>query len=192
MAFTLPTVSGLNRLGVTPVFNHIQICPELPTNNSLVCRALAASFGRDISRGIVVDAHKVAQVSVWLKDFSDTTFIRDIVQDMILYFPNIAFLDFMLRYPSRTVSHIFLMLLGSISYFIMQVQPEIKDILSLVPELRELSFYSWHFWEDADGPWVLPVTLKQSLVNEWMAVCPQLWYIQFLDGYTVNRRPAGQ
>jgi len=76
MAFTLPKVFTLNRWDSRPIFNHIHIFPALPTNNSLVCQALAASFGQDISRERIVEACEVARVSVWLKDLSDTTFIQ--------------------------------------------------------------------------------------------------------------------
>lgn len=70
----------------------------------------------------------------------------------------------------------------------MQVEPDIKTILSAVTELRELNFYFWDSEDgDKDESWVLPVAQKQALANEWMAVCPELWQIQFLDGFTVEK-----
>ena len=70
----------------------------------------------------------------------------------------------------------------------MQVEPEIKTILSAVTELRELNFYFWDSEDaDKDESWVLPVAQKQALANEWMAVCPELLQIQFLDGFMVKK-----
>ena len=104
MPFALPTVFALEREGVHPTFNHLKIFPALSTNNSIVCRAIAATFHEDVSRRMLLGTTGVVQMSIWLKDFSEITLIRDIVEDIMIYFPHIAFLDFLLQYPSRTVS----------------------------------------------------------------------------------------
>ncbi|KDR81205.1 hypothetical protein GALMADRAFT_241755 [Galerina marginata CBS 339.88] len=70
----------------------------------------------------------------------------------------------------------------------MQVQPEIKTVLSAVTELRELDFYFWDLKHaDKDEWWAIPVGQKRTLAHEWMAGCPELWQVQFLDGFTVSK-----
>ncbi|KDR81206.1 hypothetical protein GALMADRAFT_208024 [Galerina marginata CBS 339.88] len=78
MPFSLPTVFAMERNSALPTFNHLEIFPALPTNNFKACEAIAEAIHVDVSRQMILETTRVVQMSIWLKDFSEITFIRDI------------------------------------------------------------------------------------------------------------------
>ncbi|KAF8068048.1 hypothetical protein FPV67DRAFT_1494684 [Lyophyllum atratum] len=172
-----PAVFALERPNSLRFFDHVSIFPAFSLDGSTgIFKTLADSFDQDLARIFHIIKGRVSQVSIYLRDFSDLTLLAKIVKGMGRGFPNVKALNFKLQHPCRID---------------MQQDPEIRDILSLVPDLRELHFWSWNFPDPhRHGSWVLPYDAKMVQAKEWVAACPQLWVITFFDGSALERRDS--
>jgi hypothetical protein len=101
---TLPTVFVLERETFLPIFNHLTIFPAFYPTRPIMCRNIADSFDRDVARDILTDKASVSQVCIYLRDFSDMSLIRHIVEDMVRCFPLVSWLNLWVERPSQVVS----------------------------------------------------------------------------------------
>ncbi|KDR81008.1 hypothetical protein GALMADRAFT_153378 [Galerina marginata CBS 339.88] len=129
-----PIIFALYREGETNpgYLNRVCIFPVFYPDNPLLCRAVAESLDQDQSYPRATASEKVDSFRIYLKEFSDIPRIRDIVNDMVQHFPNVNYLRFYIIRPHH-IEH-----------------PEIKDILSLVPKLKQVNFCSWYDNEDEE------------------------------------------
>jgi len=101
-------VFELEQESYLPLFNHLSIFPAFYSNRpTTTCRAIAESFDRDVARGITTDKATVSQVSIYIRDFSDMDLLRNAVEDMALWFPQVKWLNLSverLEHPSQVVS----------------------------------------------------------------------------------------
>lgn len=82
-----------------PFLDHLSIFPAFSPPQIAICRVCCELFDRDMGRQIFTERGRVSQVSIYLRDFSDMTVIRNLVKDMSTSFPGVAWLNFSLEHP---------------------------------------------------------------------------------------------
>jgi len=165
-----PTLFAFERDDYFPIYNNICIVPAFSADGFYPWRAITDSCDSDVGKEIRLEKSYVDGVCIYLRDLSDMTFLRLLVEEMTQNCPEVSKVTFLLQHLSQT----------SLDH------PDLPLILSLVPQLTKVTFSYWRGLVD-DGSVELSNGAQFARAQAWTSVCPGLKLIKFPDGHTFKR-----
>lgn len=159
-----------------PTHNVIDIFPAFLTGGLYPWRTIAESIDRDPTYNIP----SIVKIRIYLKDFSDVTFVYRLLEEMAHIFPNISDVVFLLQCYPEVVSPCLDFYITESALISTNVQ--IPDLSTMLPRIAPLTSLTLSQPLTSLCRPTFPNEAKFAFVDAWAIKCPDLNTINFPDG----------